>query len=136
MSLIDTKEWFIKADDDFEAVQILNEAYKKKIEIMCYLCSQAVEKYLKGFLVYNGIIPVKTHNLEYLVDECIKIENSFKTIENDCVFINKYSAEVRYPNKVDITEDILKYVIKVAEKVKNFEVFNKIREEIKEVDCD
>ena len=63
MNIKDVKEWLQFADDDFYSAQILNESVRKPYEIICYHCAQAVEKYLKGYLIYNDIVPQRTHNL-------------------------------------------------------------------------
>jgi HEPN domain-containing protein len=34
------------------------------LDIACFHCQQAVEKYLKSFLLYRGQELIKTHNLE------------------------------------------------------------------------
>ena len=49
----EVKEWLEIADKDFDSAQILNEAVRRHYEIICYLCAQAVEKYLKGYLVFK-----------------------------------------------------------------------------------
>ena len=81
MNLNDTAQWFDKADKDYDAAKILNDAYKKHTEIICYLCSQAVEKYLKGYLIYNNHKIEKTHNLPYLNSLCLKYDNRFEEIK-------------------------------------------------------
>jgi HEPN domain-containing protein len=47
MNSNDVKEWMIIADDDFDSAKILNESVRKHNEVICYLCAQAAEKYLK-----------------------------------------------------------------------------------------
>ena len=63
MNSNDVKEWMIIADADFDSARILNESVRKHREVICYLCAQSAEKYLKGYLTCNNIIPQKTHNL-------------------------------------------------------------------------
>ena len=75
MNIDDVKEWFMIADADFDSAIILSQAFRKHYEIICYLCTQAVEKYLKGYLEYMDIIPKKTHNLTYLNSICIDRED-------------------------------------------------------------
>ena len=48
MNLNDTIQWFYKADNDYDAAKILNASYKKHTDIICYLCSQSVEKIIKS----------------------------------------------------------------------------------------
>ena len=134
MSLIDTKEWYMIADDDLYAAKLLNEAYRKPLEIIVYHCAQATEKYLKGYLVYNGIIPQKTHDLKALQAKCFSMDTTFKDIKQQCEFLNNYSTDTRYPYGPELTEDLVNFAIKSTEKVKNFEAFQKIRAEINNLD--
>ena len=72
MSIKDATEWFQLADNDFDSAKLLDEAVRRHYEIICYHCAQAVEKYLKGFLIYHDVIPKKTHNLLFLNSLCIE----------------------------------------------------------------
>ena len=94
MHIDDVMEWIKIADDDFDSAIILNQAYRKHYEIICYHCAQAVEKYLKGYLEYNGIIPEKTHNLTYLNSICIDKDNQFINIKTECDFLNKFANDI------------------------------------------
>jgi HEPN domain-containing protein len=99
------------------------------MEVICYLCAQATEKYLKCFLTYNNIIPQKTHNLVLLNDNCIEIENEFSKIKMECGFI-RYNNEIRYPSRIQINEEDVVYTIRSVEKIRNMERLKKIREEV------
>jgi HEPN domain-containing protein len=59
MKIKDVIEWIQIADDDFDTAKILNDAVRKHHENICYHCAQAIEKYLKGYLSYNDIVPQK-----------------------------------------------------------------------------
>jgi len=74
----EVKEWMEIADRDFDSAQILNEAVHKHNEVICYHCSQAAEKYMKGFLVFNDILPEKTHDL-------IRLNRYFPTATGQCI---------------------------------------------------
>ena len=130
MNTNDVKEWMIIADDDFDSARILNDSVRKHMEVICYLCAQATEKYLKCYLTYNGIIPQKTHNLVLLNDNCIEIDNSFNEIKMECGFLNRYSNEIRYPFRIQVYEEDVVYVIKSVEKIKNMMPLSRIREEL------
>ena len=130
MNINDVKEWMIIADDDFDSAKILNESERKHREVICYLCVQATEKYLKGYLMYNNIIPQKTHNLVLLNDKCIEIDNSFDEIKIECGFLNRYVNEVRYPYRIEVYEKDVIYAIQSVEKIKSLAALQKIREEI------
>jgi HEPN domain-containing protein len=130
MNINDVKEWMIIADDDFDSANILNESLRKHMEVICYLCAQAAEKYLKCFLTYNNIIPQKTHNLVLLNDNCIEIDNIFQEIKMECGFLNRYINEIRYPYRIQVYEGDVMYVIRSIEKIRDIEPLKKIREEL------
>jgi HEPN domain-containing protein len=134
MNIKDVKEWMIIADDDFDSAKILNEAFRKHMEVICYLCAQATEKYLKCFLTYNNIIPQKTHNLVLLNDNCIEFSNDFQEIKMECGFLNRYINEIRYPYRIQVYEEDVKYVIKSVEKIININALREIREELLKID--
>ncbi|MDR1950039.1 MAG: HEPN domain-containing protein [Spirochaetaceae bacterium] len=81
-------EWFEFADDDFESAKILNESVRRPYEIICYHCAQAVEKYLKAYLIWNDIVPERTHNLRYLNDICIEKDKAFENMKTACDILN------------------------------------------------
>ncbi|MDR2717779.1 MAG: HEPN domain-containing protein [Treponema sp.] len=130
MNISDVKEWMIIADDDFDSAKILNESFRKHMEVICYLCAQATEKYLKCYLTYNGIIPQKTHNLVLLNDKCIEIDDNFQEVKMECGFLNRYINEIRYPYRVQVYEEDVMYVIRSVEKIRSIEALKKIREEL------
>ena len=118
MDIEEIKEWLRIADDDLYSAKILNEAVHKPYEIICYHCAQAVEKYLKFFLVYNDIIPKKTHDLVFLSNLCIEKNNEFQNINTLCGFLNRFT-NTRYPHRHEITEDDVTFSINAVEKVRN-----------------
>jgi HEPN domain-containing protein len=73
-------EWLQLADEDLYSAKLLNEANRKPYEIICYHCAQAAEKYLKGYLAFQDIIPKKTHDLIFLNNLCIEKDTEFKNI--------------------------------------------------------
>jgi HEPN domain-containing protein len=131
MKINDIIEWIQIADDDFYSAQILSESNRKPYEIICYHCAQATEKYLKGYLSYNDIIPQKTHNLLFLHELCVEKENSFEIIRTECSLLNRFTNEIRYPHRMEIKEEDVSYSLKAVERVRNLEPIKKIRDIIK-----
>jgi len=119
MDIDDVKEWFQIADDDFYSAQILNEQGRKSHEIICYHCAQAVEKYLKGYLVYQNEIPEKTHNLTYLGRVCIDKDDNFANVKFEFDFLNRYANDIRYPHKYEVNENDVNFAISAVEKIQN-----------------
>jgi HEPN domain-containing protein len=127
MDIKDVIEWFMIADEDFDSAKILNEAVRKHKEIICYHCAQSIEKYLKGYLTYNDIIPQKTHNIILLNETCIGLVHTFEQIRNECGFLNKFVNEVRYPYRIEIKEEDVIYALNSVEKIKNIEPILNLR---------
>jgi len=127
MNIDDVIEWLKIADDDFDSAKILNEAAHKHCEVICYLCAQAAEKYLKGYLIYNEIIPEKTHNLPYLNSLCIEIDNNFVNIKTICNYLNRFANDIRYPHKYEVNDDDVSFSIVSVEKIKNLKQISDLR---------
>ncbi len=68
------KQWLFRAGEDIAVIHALSiqntELYASTI---CFHCQQAVEKYLKAFLVYKKIEFPKTHDVDFLLSKCISI---------------------------------------------------------------
>ena len=63
------KEWVEFARMDFLTAKHLYEhMYPKPLEIICYHCQQAIEKFLKGVLISKGVTIKKTHDLGLLAE--------------------------------------------------------------------
>ena len=120
MNSEDVKEWMQIADEDLYSAKALNELVRRPLEIICYHCAQAVEKYLKAFLIYHDVIPQKTHDLNFLHKICFEIDNNFETIEHLCFFLNKFANDIRYPHKYPVTANDANFAINAVEKIKHF----------------
>jgi HEPN domain-containing protein len=121
MDIKDVIEWFMIADEDFDSAKILSEAVRKHKEIICYHCTQSIEKYLKGYLTYNDIIPQKTHNTIFLNEKCIEVDRAFEQIRVECGILNKFANEIRYPYRIEIKEEDIAYALNAVEKIRNIE---------------
>ena len=67
MSLLD--EWVDKAEADC-AVALHRRRQEPLPDVVCYHCQQCVEKYLKAYLIAQGITPPRIHDLEDLLNLC------------------------------------------------------------------
>ena len=55
--------WFRFADMDLDTAEVLQSIRPNHFEIICFHCQQAVEKYLKGYLIFSGVEkPPKIHD--------------------------------------------------------------------------
>jgi len=88
--------WLDKAENDLMSVQRLLEIEPIILDNACFHCQQAVEKYLKAYLIYNGFDVQKTHDIIVLLNQCSKFDSIFATI--DPMDINAYAVQGRYPD--------------------------------------
>jgi HEPN domain-containing protein len=115
------KKWLLKADNDLRVAE--NEMRLSPEETVtdavCFHSQQAVEKFLKAYLITKNVEFEKTHNLEFLLELCIKRDEEFKEI--DVGNLSFYSVEVRYPDEFYIPSlDEAKECIEIARGVKEF----------------
>ena len=78
------KEWLRFASNDINCAKHSLSMCPVPLEIICYLCEQAAEKALKGYLVYQNVEPPKTHILKLLCKMCTDIDKSFEEITKQC----------------------------------------------------
>jgi HEPN domain-containing protein len=62
------------------------------------------EKYLKGYLLLRRQPPKRIHHLDLLLEDCIALDDSFRGLVDDAVFLKRYYIESRYPD--DLPEDV------------------------------
>ena len=74
--LSDAREWFVFGDIDLRGAEVLMR-HNGPPESVALLLQQACEKYLKGYLVYQGWSLIKTHDLERLLHETLSFDESF-----------------------------------------------------------
>lgn len=89
-------EWFEKGDHDIETAELLYEE-KGHTDVIAYHIQQAIEKYLKGYLVYHGKKYPKIHELDSLLNFISKFDDSFGDFIEICEKASKYYIEERYP---------------------------------------
>ncbi len=89
--------WLEKGDHDFKAAEILLNSKDIVADVICYHCHQAIEKYLKGFLISKKASIPKSHDLDYLLKLCMKEEMNFHSIKEKIQTLIEYTSDVRYP---------------------------------------
>jgi len=124
-------EWFYFGDADLDSALILNDAHRKHNAIICFHCQQAVEKYLKAFICYNGLIPPKIHVLETLCAQCSEFDTSFNDIAKDCAYLSPFAVQARYPLEMEITEANTVKSLEIAKKVIGFSPLVELKAKLK-----
>lgn len=113
------EEWFCSARSDYDYAKIgLQE--KQIFPQIAFLSQQIAEKYLKGFLILNGNIPSRIHDLPKLLDACIKIDPKMESLRDACELLTGFYIESRYPPDIpNFTKKEIFEAFTNAEKVKD-----------------
>lgn len=112
-------KWQFKAENDIKSAQQLLELDEPITDAVCFHAQQAVEKFLKMFLVFNGFEPVKTHVITDLLVLCLKISGDFSFL-NDIDYLTEYAVSMRYPDDfyipmIEEAEQALEDALKVRD---------------------
>lgn len=115
------KEWFQKAEDTWNFTKAGWQETGISSEA-CFGCQQTVEKYLKGYLVSQGVKPERTHILSDLIVECKKIDKNFEEIVEECETLTEYYNPARYPMDVpgSFPQEKGEEAIRITEKAVEF----------------
>lgn len=93
---LQVEEWLKKASEDEQTAKLLLKEGGLPNPI-CFLSQQAVEKYLKAFLVTKQRKFPKIHTLDKLLKLCIAQDSSFNELEDDVIFLSDFYVATRYP---------------------------------------
>ena len=89
------QDWFRLAARDFKRTEHLLNVDDP--EGAGYHLQQAVEKYLKGFLLSKGWKLKRIHDLEVLLNDALKYEKALEKYRSLCQKISGYNMIDRYP---------------------------------------
>ena len=115
------QRWFTKAEADLKSAQILFRE-GGATDTICFLCQQAVEKYLKGFLLLRKKKFRKIHDLAALLALCGEIDKEFLDWYESAEKLTSYYIETRYPPDVPVsyTRTEAKEATKMAQEIIEF----------------
>jgi HEPN domain-containing protein len=130
------KEWIRFADENCNAgITLFKNNSENFKNIVCYNMQQAVEKYLKAYLVANNIEiddnhrKHHTHDIAKLIETCKKIDNDFSSLYKiEADRLTDYAVKSRYPasdnpsiederESISITEQVRQFIIKKINKI-------------------
>ena len=115
-----TRKWFAFADRDLALAEHALTMHPQPYEIICYHCQQAAEKYLKGYLIFQGVDdPPRTHDLDVLCAACSEYDERFDELQRNCHVLAYYAVQPRYPHDIEITEAQMQNALRYANGIKD-----------------
>lgn len=109
------------AQRDLESARILFE-HDADFGTVCFHLQQAVEKYIKGFLLSKTGLIQEGHNLVKLCKKAAAVEYDCKQFLKDVAFLNTFYIETRYPAEDPLIverEDVME-CFRITDKVLGF----------------
>lgn len=102
-----------KARGDLRAMSLILKGGIR--EPACFHAQQAVEKFLKAYLVFRDEMFPYTHDLAPLLDQAAKSEPRFKAYKRLAKSLSPYAVQVRYVGTVSPTKRQAQSAAKGAE---------------------
>jgi len=92
-------QWLKKAESDLKSARILLDADVDDYFPSAFHSQQAVEKFLKAYLVRHQIEFRKTHDLDELFIITDLVDPPLRNEIGSCVWLSPYGVEFRYPGE-------------------------------------
>ncbi len=120
------KQWIIKGDHDLGTAKITFLHIPEFLDTVTFHCQQAVEKYLKSYLIHHTISFRFSHDLVYLLDLIVQKDSDFEKYYEIVSELQGYAVEIRYPNEtIFLSNDKVEKAIRIAKDIRDF-VTNKM----------
>jgi HEPN domain-containing protein len=98
----ETAAWLNKADEDLQAARVLAKSPEPLPEVAVFHCQQAVEKAFKAFLVWHDVPFRRTHSLEEIGEQCLRVDATLAAVVDEVVPLSEYAWRYRYPGEVEL----------------------------------
>ena len=113
------KQWIAKGDHDLGTARITWLHIPEYLDTVTFHCQQAVEKYLKSYLIFKSMTFRFSHDLIYLLELIVIEDTDFETYFNIVSELQSYAVEVRYPNEtIFLTKDQVENAMKIAKEIR------------------
>jgi len=89
---------------------------------ICFLFQQSAEKYLKAFILDQGLKFQKTHDLPILLKKCFEKAPGPVDLADDCELLATFYVETRYPVHWPVTfaDGDVEQAYQVADRIRSF----------------
>lgn len=92
----EVEKWLTISRRDLQSARALLK--ELLLENVVYHCQQSAEKSLKAYLVHQGIVFPKTHDLDVLLDLCSQSDADFRRWDDAADVLTPYATQFRYPS--------------------------------------
>jgi HEPN domain-containing protein len=111
--------WITKADHDLGKAVLTFLHIPDYKDTVTFHCQQAVEKYLKAYLIFLDIDFRFSHDLVYLLELIGREDNTTGDFYERILMLQNYAVEVRYPDEtIYITDEQVIEAIKTAKNIR------------------
>lgn len=128
--LAEVREWIRKADHDRRMAELGLAESPAITDAAAFHCQQAVEKLLKGYLIFRQQPFEKIHDLEVLVEQCERLDTTFADLVDAVEPLSPYAVRFRYPGPADPTVDEVRQALDVVANVRRF-VLERLPDEVR-----
>jgi len=98
------KNWLFRANEDIAVIKsLVNDGVEFHTSSICFHVQQASEKFLRAFLAYHDVDFPRTHDLDFLLLECQKINK--EAFQIDFKSLTDFGVSVRYPDDFYIPDE-------------------------------
>lgn len=117
------KQWLIKGDHELGTAKITFLHIPEYLDTVTFHCQQAVEKYLKAYLIFHATPFKYTHDLVYLLDIISQIDADFDAFYDTVSELQGYAVEIRYPNEtIFLSKEKIENALMIAKSVRDIVV--------------
>lgn len=96
-----TRAWLKKASTDLRSAVYVMTSNPPLAETAVFLCEQAAEKTFKAFLTFYQVVFRKTHMIEEIGGQCVKVDSTLAALVDSAVPLTEYASIYRYPGEPD-----------------------------------
>jgi len=104
------------SSNEYAAAKHLYDTMKPlPIEIICYLCQQAIEKSIKAVLFYLEKEVLETHSIIKLLEEVNADKRYIHLGKRDAAMITRFATRTRYAERrIDIAKEDAEFALRRA----------------------
>jgi HEPN domain-containing protein len=114
-----SKQWLIKAQEDWDTVEILTAQDEPPAGVVCFHCQQCIEKLIKAVLTRHSIEFPRTHDIERLIKLTGDLLPDIQELTSVAHKLTVHGVETRYPGESKlVSHEEMKEIVNIADKVR------------------